>query len=302
MAKKSKSNPDNTDESLTVISPVQKPTEALNDIRALNKQISRNITSSSPLAKVPVLNSIVRAFNQAKPLGSLENMIRTSLNNTISTLAELGDQYMKEQQRMEDLQRIYDQAVAEEWTPSKFLEYISEQTGMNYIREVDGNQVDMLQVIAHMQGSVGPEETKAQSKQWLDWLQRHIRITKQYNDTIIQALKVGSNWITPIQQNYFDVSQLKDTVELEQKLMKILGKGAVASGTVQDGLEKYGIAIVKGMDYLTDTLKKIETPGTGNAVKFDEVIRDLQTKLGLLDGKDGVPIFPNDDPKGYITG
>lgn len=252
--------------------------DAYKEAKGLDTQIAKSLAYHvSPVRNIPILNRFAYLLMRVKPLGTLEFMLRRSINKSLVSLAKIGQESQKEKEKIQSLEEIIATAKEQQWDTCQFLDFIENNTDLDFKVQLDGQEYDFKEVIA-MAEEISQEKEQRHTE-YIEWLENHVQLRKDYRKSMEVLVALGSKWIGNSSRSYFDLTQLRGGMEQIRKTIEHLGNGAVASHSSQQALQEYGKAYVKAMRRLNDgyqQLRELRKKGTGG---FTEAINQLEETL-----------------------
>jgi len=254
--------------------------------RRLDKQIAKTIGyNMSPVKNIPVLNKLFSTVVGIKPLKSLEYALKKGLNNSIVNLGKIGQNASSEKERIEQLEGICKTAKQENWCAERFMGFIEANTDIDFSVELEGKVYDFKQLVAQVDNAFLTEKEEEEGKEWYDWLEGHVKISKNYLESMKLLCLIGGKWVGGMSRNYFDITQLNSKMEQIQKTLKVIGNGAQASMSTQSAIQEYGKVYVEGMKALVQGYKKLHKAREEGSDNFGAAIDDLRDYLNKNESK-----------------
>jgi hypothetical protein len=253
--------------------------------KKLDRQIARTIGYNiSPLKNIPILNKLFSTIIGVKPLKSLEYALKLGLNKSLVNLSKIGRNAGEEQERIKELEYICEQAREENWNAERFMGFIEDNTDINFNVEVDGQSYDFKELVGQVD-SAFLTENEEEGKEWYDWIENHVAISKKYLESMKLLCLIGGKWVGGMSRNYFDLTQLSGGMEQMRKTLRVIGNGAQASMSTQQAIQEYGTVYVNGMKALVDGYKKLTKIRKEGSNNFGAAIDDLRTYLNTGENK-----------------
>ena len=113
-------------------------------------------------------------IRRVKPLSSLEGMLRSSFNNSLKSMAEIGEKTITEKEKIEELEGIYEQAVEEDWDVKGFLDFIEDNTDLSFIIDSPGENsesgYDFKELAGYIDSMSSPKHQKKAKKDYQTWM------------------------------------------------------------------------------------------------------------------------------------
>lgn len=253
--------------------------DSLKEAKKIDYQIARTLSNNNLFSKVPIIRNLLINIKAIKPLGSLEGELRTSLNNSLTSLARVGKKTCKEKERIHQLKEIYKCASQDEWKLKEFMQFIEANTDINYNINIDGEEMDMKEIFFAVDSQLSEEKREEKQKEYLDWFGQHINLSEQYLESMYALCLVGCEWISGMTRSYFDLTQLRSGMEEIQKTLKNLKSGGISSLTTQKAIREYGTAYINGMRNLVKGYRRMCALKDGGSDQFRNSIKKLQEEL-----------------------
>jgi hypothetical protein len=253
---------------------------ALSGAQQVDKEISRTLVySTSWVRKVPLLRDLWVQWVQVRPLEELEGKLRTSVHNSVDAIAQLGEQIYKENERLETLRNVYNTAKEESWTADQYLAFIEQNTDLTFIVQSNGGQYDIKELFKTVDQRLGPSRPEEKKREYAVWLQKHIQLTEQYIEGMNMLCVVGGDWVAEMSRSYFDLTNLRDSMDIIKRTLNHLNKGGIASVSSEVAIRDYGLAYVAGMKTLVQGFYRINDLRQEGNDSFGVALDDLRKTL-----------------------
>ncbi len=256
---------------------------AFDEAKKIDYQIAKSLNHGVGIlgyvGRLPLVGRVVTRVRAVKPLSSLESELRTSLNNSLVSLVNVGKKAQEERERIAQLKGIYETAQQEGWGPKEFIAFIEANTDIKYTVTVGEQTVDMKEIFTEVDSRLSAEGKQEKQQEYLDWFKQHINLSEQYLDSMHALCFVGCEWIGGMTRSYFDLTQLRGGMEEIQTTLRNLGRGGTASLSSQDAIRRYGTAYISGMRSLIQGYKKMSAMKDSGSAEFNASLNQLRTEL-----------------------
>ena len=257
--------------------------DSLKDAKKIDYHIARSLQSGLGIigyvGRIPGIGRLVTKVRAIKPLPHLESALRTALTSSLLSLVKVGKKADEEKERIAQLEEMYETAIADEWGPQEFINYMEANTDIDYIVSLDEEEIDMKELFKVVDSRLSPERKEEKKQEYLDWLKQHINLSKQYLESMNALCFVGCEWIGGMSRSYFDLTQLRSGMEEIQKTLQNLGGGKTASITSQQALRQYGTAYIKGMRSLIKGYRSMCALKDTGSDEFAASLKQLEADL-----------------------
>ena len=264
---------------------------SLKDAKKIDREIARSLNNTGLMSyvnSIPVVggiaSGIVTRVRSIKPLSSLESELRTSLNNSLVSLVRVGKRAEEEKERILQLNDIYDTSMRDNWGSTEFIRFIEANTDINYKVELDGKQIDMIELFSQADSKLSQERRVEKNKEYLDWFKQHINLSEQYLESMHALCFVGCEWIGGMTRSYFDLTQLRGGMEEIQTTLRNLSRGGTSSITSQQAIRNYGTAYINGMRSLMQGYRKMCDLKDLGSAEFEASLNQLRSDLNTPQG------------------
>jgi hypothetical protein len=279
------------------------------EAKAIDYQIAKSLSNNTGLmgyfGRMPLVGGVVTKIRAIKPLDSLESELRTALNNSLVSMVKVGKKAREEKERISQLNGIYEVAVRDNWGSQEFVNFIGDNTDIEYVVSLDGEQIDIKNLFSEVDSRLSQERRTEKKQEYLDWMKQHINLSEQYLESMHALCFVGCEWIGGMSRSYFDLTQLRGGMEEIRKTLENLGRGGAASITSQQAIRQYGTAYINGMRSLMQGYRKMcDLKDTGSN-EFRASLKQLEnelnssttsTKLEVKPSQSGSRLILNSNP------
>ena len=257
--------------------------DALSEIKRIDKRVARTLTRNHGfLSKVPIVRGLFTRAIGTVPLAALESELRRGINNSAISVARLGVKVGEEQARITELKDIYETAVSEDWGPENFLQFIEDNSDLDFVVEVEGQNYDLKEFFHEANNRLVTERQEERKDKYFRWLQGHIRDSEAYMGVMQLTCVVASSLIEDASLSYLGLTQLRGGMEKLQRTLTHLGHGGNASLEAERVISDYGAAHVKGLSNLLDSYREVRKLRGSSSSNFVASLETLQDKIGAI--------------------
>lgn len=259
--------------------------DALLKIKDLDYQIAESLYDNCGsgwkgyVANWPIIGRIMKKVSAIQPLGSLESQLREGLNNSLASLVDIGIKAREEEERIQELERIYATAQEENWQPHDFMSFIEQNTDLNFTVTTVKGAVDLKELFYEIDARLPEGKVEEKIKDNLDWIAEHIDYSKNYLQSIHAITYIGSEWIQKMSRTYFNLTQLRSGMEQIQITMSRLSGGGQSTSTTEQALRDYGVEYVNGMRALVKEYNEINRLKSQGSKDFSGALEQLKLEL-----------------------